>query len=288
MNRFFLLSLSVLAINLFGGLSLPKMLKAEGTATHFPIPNSAFSIPNSEFLADTVDPVITCPPSQTIVLPPNKCDAALAYSVTATDDQGTAIVIQLAGIPSGSPFPIGVNVCLFLATDLAGNSATCSFAITVQNGGGTMLTCSPAETVEMDPDCIRGIAAHEILEGGPYGCPTQYVVEVDKTVPFGNGPWTPALFNAADVGKTYQCRVTDPQTSNKCWGNVTLVDKIGPVLNCQDITVSCAETQFSPAFLKDSLGFATATPQVNDACGVVTSLTYTDTQVLYNCDTTFT
>ncbi|MFN0034366.1 MAG: HYR domain-containing protein, partial [Saprospiraceae bacterium] len=41
-------------------------------------------------------------------------------------------------------------------------------------------------------------------------------------------------------------------------------------------------------FLKDSLGFATATPQVNDACGVVTSLTYTDTQVLYNCDTTFT
>lgn len=52
-------------------------------------------------------------------------------------------VVQTAGLPSGSTFPIGTTTNTFEATDLAGNKSTCSFTVTVNapeiaiSGNGT-------------------------------------------------------------------------------------------------------------------------------------------------------
>ncbi len=40
-------------------------------------------------------------------------------------------------------------------------------------------------------------------------------MEIDKTAPFGNGPWLGPNLNAVDRGRTYQVRVTDGETGNK-------------------------------------------------------------------------
>ncbi len=292
MNRVLLLLLSVLTINLFGKVFPPEISKI---ATPYHSDKTQISksvrtlppLPQTQILPDTVDPEIFCPVSDTFLLAVGTCDTVLNYTVNATDDQGTAILIQLSGPASGSVFAPGVSTCVFLATDLAGNTATCSFKITVESSAAPDLICNDLFTLELDSSCARTLKFFEVLESS-YGCAADFLVEVDKTIPYGNGPWLPAVFNATDIGKTYQDRVSNTKTGVKCWGNVKIVDKIGPVFNCQDIVVSCAEINLSPQFLKDSLGFATAIPQVSDACGPTTTPTYVDNSVNYFCDTPYT
>ncbi|MCB0577599.1 MAG: hypothetical protein KDC61_23765, partial [Saprospiraceae bacterium] len=49
----------------------------------------------------------------------------------------------------------------------------------------------------------------------------------------------PAVLGPADIGKTYAVQVIDPDTGNKCWGNVKIEDKLAPVLDCQPQTAVC-------------------------------------------------
>ena len=296
MNRALLLLLSVLTINLFGKVLSPEKLKTQpptshqiAHAAHRPSPPGGQKIslvPDIQILADTVDPEIFCPASDTFLLASGTCDTVLNYTVNATDDQGTAIVIQLSGPTSGSVFPAGNSTCVFLATDLAGNTATCAFTYTVESSAPSSLTCDDLVTIELDSSCSRTLLFSEFLEG-PYGCATDFIVEVDRTIPYGNGPWMPATFNANDIGKTHQGRVTNAENGNKCWGNVKILDKIGPVFNCPDIIVSCAEEDLSPQFLKDSLGLAAGVPQVSDACGPTNTPTFIDNSVSFSCDTPY-
>ncbi|MFN0215586.1 MAG: HYR domain-containing protein [Saprospiraceae bacterium] len=300
MNRVLLLLLSALAINLFGKVLSSEPLKTETSGpqlNHKTDPKTSF-IPASkalekarnfeiQILADTIDPEIFCPDSDTIQLSEGACDTVLHYTVTATDDQGTAIVIQLSGPASGSIFPVGVSTCVFLATDLVGNTTTCAFSFTVESLTPPFLECNQLVTVELDASCNKALQYFEVLEG-PYGCEADYIVEVDKTAPFGNGPWLPAIFNDDDRGKTYQDRVTNVKNGNKCWGNVEILDKIGPVFNCPDIIISCSETNITPQYLKDSLGIAAGIPSVTDACGPVDPPTFVDNSTNFSCDTPYT
>ncbi|MEI6882347.1 MAG: proprotein convertase P-domain-containing protein, partial [Bacteroidota bacterium] len=101
------------------------------------------------------------------------------------------------------------------------------------------MICNDLVYFSIDEDCSACIGASQILEGGPYGCYDNYIVELDKTAPFGNGPWVPGCVGLSDVGKTYQVRVTDPKTGNKCWGNIKIEDKLAPKLTCCDVTIPC-------------------------------------------------
>jgi subtilisin-like proprotein convertase family protein len=154
---------------------------------------------------------------------------------------GNPIVTQTAGLPSGSAFPIGTTTNCFSTVDLAGNPANCCFNVEVLEYPNpiTSLVCNDLVYVSLDESCSYCLGADGVLEGGPYSCYDDYVVEVDRTAPFGNGPWQPACFGPADINKTYQVRVTDPSTGNKCWGNVKIEDKLPPVLVCRDIVVPC-------------------------------------------------
>jgi len=154
---------------------------------------------------------------------------------------GPLTAMRTSGLPSGSEFPIGTTTNCFIATDFAGNTNTCCFNITVIEFPNpiTSLVCNDLVYVSLDQNCSYCLGADGILEGGPYGCYDDYIVEADKTLPYGNGPWIPACFGPQDIGRTYQVRVTDPVTGNKCWGNVKIEDKLPPVLVCRDYTVPC-------------------------------------------------
>ncbi|MFN0035318.1 MAG: proprotein convertase P-domain-containing protein, partial [Saprospiraceae bacterium] len=155
--------------------------------------------------------------------------------------QGPITPMQYTGLESGEAFPIGTTTNCFRAIDQAGRSSTCCFTITVNEypNPTPSLVCNDLVFFSLDEDCNACLGADGVLEGGPYHCYDDYIVEVDKTAPFGNGPWLPACFNNTDIGKTYQVRVTDPETGNKCWGNVKIEDKIPPALDCCDYSLPC-------------------------------------------------
>jgi hypothetical protein len=148
---------------------------------------------------------------------------------------------QTAGLPSGASFPIGTTTNIYKGTDAVGNMTTCSFTVTVQEYPNPIqsLVCNDLVQVSLDDNCTAIIGADQVLEGGPYGCYDDYIVELDKSAPFGNGPWVPAVLGPGDIGKTYQVRVTDPDTGNKCWGNIKVEDKLPPVLECEPYSLPC-------------------------------------------------
>ncbi len=81
-------------------------------------------------VVDNTPPLIEgCPDN--MVLP--FCDPVVIFDFTATDNCSTDIsATQINGLPSGSTFPIGETTeQVFEATDVGGNSATCTFDVTV-------------------------------------------------------------------------------------------------------------------------------------------------------------
>jgi len=80
---------------------------------------------------DAQTPVITCPANITRVNDPGKCGAIVNYTVTATDNC-TAVTVTVQPV-SGSFFPVGSTTVNAKATDAAGNTATCSFTVTVND-----------------------------------------------------------------------------------------------------------------------------------------------------------
>jgi len=171
---------------------------------------------------------------------------------------GPAVVEQTSGLPSGSEFPIGVTQnCFNIDVNPAGpspNDLSCCFDVSVVEFPNPIssLVCNDLVYVSLDEDCNYCLGADGVLEGGPYHCYDDYIVEVDKAAPFGNGPWLPACFTNADVNKTYQVRVTDPETGNKCWGNVKVEDKLAPVLECEEVLLPCNFPSYAPEYLQSA------------------------------------
>ncbi len=246
--------------------------------TNAAAPETMPELPNAGMVMDTVKPQIFCPPNIIVTIAPLSCDTVLHYTVTAEDDQGTVIIIQIGGLPSGAAFPVGETVNTYVATDLAGNTATCSFSVTVLDPFQAPLNCMDLTTIFLSSNCSKTVTSFEVLEGGPFGCPQNFIVELDKSLPFGNGPWVAGTFNNTDVNKTYQVRVTDLRNGNRCYGNIQAKDITPPVFSCTNITVPCVVplNQLTPSFLRDSFGIQAAMPAANDACsgnGLATSFT---------------
>jgi len=76
---------------------------------------------------------VVCPPDVVVEFM-NEDGAVVTYSVSATSDCPPVTVVSAP--PSGSLFPIGVAPVLVQATDACGNSAQCSFNVTVLGAQG--------------------------------------------------------------------------------------------------------------------------------------------------------
>ena len=144
----------------------------------------------------------------------------------------------------------------------------------------TNLSCNDLVYLSLDADCTENILPDDVLDG-TYGCYDDYIVEIDRTLPYGNGPWDPATVNANDIGKTYQVRVTHLVSGNKCWGNLKIEDKLSPALNCTDFSVPCNTVDLNPDYLTNVLGIIVAYPAVTDCQNF--TLNYIDTEVLKDC-----
>jgi hypothetical protein len=174
-------------------------------------------------------------------------------------------------INSTSFFKAGVAWLATLAIVLtfsAGTSAQC------------VLVCNNLVQVSLDEDCEEEVLPDMILEGN--GCPNGNL-QVQAKI---NNVWVPASGNFiatnAHINQTIQVRVRDLNSGNSCSGYIHVEDKLAPVLTCQDITLSCAITTYSPAYLFDELGINEAYPEVQENCSGTTQ-TYVDTWYDLTC-----
>ncbi|MBI5769113.1 MAG: DUF5011 domain-containing protein, partial [Verrucomicrobia bacterium] len=78
---------------------------------------------------DKQAPTLNVPAPITVGTAPGRCDATVTYSVTASDNCGTATVVSTPA--SGSVFPVGTTVVTSTATDASGNKITKTFTVTV-------------------------------------------------------------------------------------------------------------------------------------------------------------
>ncbi|MBC7776494.1 MAG: HYR domain-containing protein [Phycisphaerae bacterium] len=115
------------------------------------------------FSSDSL-PTITCPPNAVLSTGPFTCTANHVYTVTADDELPGWTLTQTAGFPSGTDFPLGATLNEFIVTDIDGNSASCTFTLTVKDYTPPVAVCDAAVTVSIgvnDPlDCYGPAGAN--------------------------------------------------------------------------------------------------------------------------------
>ncbi|MBX2827189.1 MAG: HYR domain-containing protein, partial [Flavobacteriaceae bacterium] len=140
-------------------------------------------------------PVMTCPMDVTTTASTGTCGAIVAFPPPlVTDPDGDLdTVVQTAGPMSGEEFPVGTTVVEFTATDLAGNSSTCSFNVTVTDDEDPMAVCMDI-TVQLDANGEYVLTPGEIDGGSTDNCGIASLEIAGTPSPFPAGlyamfPW---------------------------------------------------------------------------------------------------
>jgi HYR domain-containing protein len=98
---------------------------------------------------DTTPPTITCPANITKPADPGKCTAAVTFAPMASDN--CAVNSVVCNTPSGSAFPVGTTTDTCTATDQAGQTASCSFNVTVVDNQPPMISNMSVSPTTLSP-----------------------------------------------------------------------------------------------------------------------------------------
>ncbi|MCE7926669.1 MAG: HYR domain-containing protein [Haliscomenobacteraceae bacterium CHB4] len=230
------------------------------TLTYTDLANNSTVCTAVVIVADSIDPVITCPNDTIVSTDPGLCTAVVSFTATATDncDANPAITYNPA---SGSVFPVGPTTVTATATDASGNSAECTFIVTVEDNEAPAVDCSLITTVNLTTDATvcssdSNLVAPTILDNCG-GTITATGTRSDAAVI--DAPWP--------LGTTTITWTFDDGNGNDttCTQDVIVVDDDLPVIVCpaspDTVTADDSDCDFT----------VTGTaydPTVSDNCGV--------------------
>jgi len=200
---------------------------------------------------DNIDPVITCLGDIAVNTDPSDCFAVVFFPDALASDNCSVTVAQTGGLPSGSMFPVGVNTVAYTATDSSGNTAVCSFTITVTDNELPMAVCQDI-TIQLDANGDAMIVVGDVDGGSTDNCGVASTsIDIDT-------------FDCSDVGPNdVTLTVTDVNGNvSTCIAVVTVEDVTPPVAVCMDITVQLDSTGTVTILGSDVAGTST------DACGI--------------------
>lgn len=232
-------------------------------------------------VVDNEAPVITCPADITVSNDPGSCDAVVNYPLPTVVDNCTNPItpILTLGIPTGGTFPLGTTVLRYRAEDASGNSALCSFTVTVEDDEDPVLTCPNDTSINCDAPVVYDDAV------ASDNC-TQFVTVTElPNNGFVLGPNT-VTFEANDGnGNITNCDFT-----------VTIIDTVAPVIDvCPGNQLELFDASCN-LILPDYTGLITATdncdtpvvtqvPAVSDVVTGLTEVTLTASDVSGNTST---
>ncbi|MCG8331260.1 MAG: HYR domain-containing protein [Chitinophagales bacterium] len=158
--------------------------------------------------------------------------------ISATWGAHGAIVLQAKhktsisySIDPGSTFSEGITPVTFTATDLGGNSASCSFNVTVHPSAGPTVTCPDDIVVSTETDGCAGYVDYALTTTDICGSAT-----LTRTAGLPSGYFPP--------GETITAyTITGPTgLSDNCSFKVTVNDDVAPVAICEDQTIEMEDT----------------------------------------------
>lgn len=217
-------------------------------------------------VVDGENPTITCPSNMTVNADPGACSAVVNYNAPqASDNCSIGSAILTAGLSSGSIFPSGVTTQTFSATDAAGNSATCSFDVTVvaANLSSTQnLTICAGQTVTVGGNTYSTAGTYTDILTSTGGCDSTVTtvlavttVNVNTTVTNttvtanqGNATyqWLDCNNNFAPIaGQTSQSYVA---TSNGSYAVIVTINGCSDTSACRNVIVVGMEDKFGNEF----------------------------------------
>lgn len=156
---------------------------------------------------DAEDPTISCPSTIVQGNDHGVCGAAVTYSVAAADNCSGEQLTQLSGQANGSVFPIGTTNNEFQVTDASGNTASCSFSVTITDTEAPTISCPISLNESNDLDqCGRFVTY--LVPIGADNCPGSSTVMTtglgsDVQFPIGTSTETYTVTDAA--GLTASC-----------------------------------------------------------------------------------
>lgn len=187
------------------------------------IPEQSFDI----VVTDQTPPTITCPADFTVDSDPGNCDAMVNYQEPiGTDDNPGTTTDLMSGIQSGGIFQLGTTTTTFLATDAAGNTASCSFSVTVKDHEAPVAQCKSV-TVAIDGSGFAAITDADINNGSSDNCGIKSIVVQNYS------------FDCSQLGANTATLVVTDNSGNiaTCPATVTVEDNIAPVAICQNVTI---------------------------------------------------
>jgi|GEM_PF-6422503 len=182
-------------------------------------------------VVDNEDPTISCPANITVNHAPGTCGAVVNYTAPVGTDNcsGATTTTRTAGLGSGATFPVGTTTETYTVTDASGNTATCSFDITVVDNEDPVISCPANITMNSDPG-ICGAVVNYTAPVGTDNCPEATTA---LTAGLGDG----ATFPIGTTTETYT--VTDASGNDAtCSFDVTVVDNEDPVISVCPANIS--------------------------------------------------
>ncbi|MFN9799772.1 MAG: HYR domain-containing protein, partial [Bacteroidota bacterium] len=202
---------------------------------------------------DIEAPEITCPADITLNNDPGACGAVVDYALpVGIDNCADAQTIQLAGIAPGGLFPVGTTVNTFEVTDASGNTATCSFNVTVVDNEQPVFECPEDLVIPNDP----GLCGAVLTFTDPVVTENCGTVTIIQTA----GPSSGSEFPVGVTILGFQATDSNGNVSN-CSYTVTVNDTEFPEIVCPDDI-----TQLDPIVTYE-------VPEFSDNCGATITLT---------------
>jgi hypothetical protein len=183
---------------------------------------------------DTENPTITCPGNISVNTDPGVCEAIVNYTApVGTDNCPGANTVQIAGLASGSAFPPGTTANTFRVTDAAGNTAECSFTVTViDNEPPVFVSCNGDIEVDNEPGLCHAVVsfATPVATDNCTGVVVTQIAGLPSGSEFPVGT-TEIIFEATDnSGNTSECSFF-----------IIVNDTEDPVITCPaDVVVNAA------------------------------------------------
>jgi hypothetical protein len=181
---------------------------------------------------DTQAPQIICPANLTRTTDKGQCQAVVSYAnATATDNcsgVGTPVCIPA----SGSAFAKGVTTVTCTLSDGSGNTATCSFTVTINDSEAPQIICPPNVAVPTATGQCAALVTYALPQVRD-NCPN-----------VGTAICSPVSGTSFAKGvTTVTCTVTDSSGNSKsCNFTVTVTDTQLPQISCPANSTMQAET----------------------------------------------
>jgi ELWxxDGT repeat protein len=212
--------------------SAPQVTYSQATGTLFSLgttvvtvtardtPGNTSSCTFNVTVRDTALPAVTCPASVTAEA--TGASGALVSYPPATASDATSPPVTLSySQDSGTLFPFGETVVTATATDASGNSATCTFSVTVHDTLAPVLSC-PTDVIAEATDASGASVSY-----APATASDAVTAAPELTYSQGSG----TVFVLGTTGVTVTARDAAGNTAS-CAFNVIVRDTTAPSLTC--------------------------------------------------------